>query len=258
MIVNCDAKSLEVNVAGYLSQDSILLKEVASGFDMHTANQIYLKLPGWEDAEQHIPSERAKLGRLIAKIFVFRLIYGGTAYAYSVDNDFSSCHFNVHQWQKIIDTFYDKYKGLQEWHTSIVAEVVRTGFLKMPTGREYHYKPTRDYRGELKWPRTQILNYPVQGLGADIMAIARVSFAKKFMDSKIRGVLINTVHDSIEVDVESMDDVKLATRLFFETFENIPKDFEAIFGVKYNLPMFCEVSYGQNRKDLKEILLTDC
>jgi DNA polymerase-1 len=242
MIVNADAKSLEINVAAYLSQDPILLDEVRSGFDMHAANQKMLGLPS----------------RLIAKVFVFRLIYGGSAYAYSVDSDFAECGFSAKKWQQIIDTFYDKYKGLAQWHNHLMRTVIKDGFLKMPTGREYHYQPKQDYKGEIKWPRTTILNYPVQGLGADIMAIARVIFAKKFRDAKINGVLINTVHDSIECDVVDMNEVKRTSKLFFETFQEIPATFKAIFGVEYNLPLFCEVSYGHNRKDLEEILLTDC
>lgn len=240
MIVNCDAKSLEVNVAAYLSQDPILLKEVASGFDMHQANMEMLRLPS----------------RLIAKIFVFRLIYGGSAYAYSVDSDFSECGLSAKEWQGIIDTFYKKYRGLERWHMRIVADVMHQGYLKMPTGREYQFQTYRDKRGELKWPRTQILNYPVQGLGADLMCIARVSFYNRFLHSGITGKIINTVHDSIECDVEEKD-VKKTAKLFFETFQDIPKDFQAIFKVPYNLPLFCEVSSGPNRKDLKEILLTD-
>lgn len=242
MIVNCDARSLEVSVAAYLSQDPILMREIIEGFDIHEANRAMLGLPS----------------RLIAKVFVFRLIYGGSAYAYSVDTDFAICGFSAKKWQEIIDKFYSKYKGLAQWHTSLIQQVVSTGFLKMPTGREYHYEAKPDYKGEMKWPRTTILNYPVQGLGADLMAIARVDFAKRFQDNKIKGVLINTVHDSIEVDVMNIDEVKRTSKLFFETFQTIPQNFKAIFGVEYNLPMFCEVSYGQNRKDLKEILLTEC
>lgn len=245
MIVNCDAKGLEVNVAAYLSQDPILRKEVAEGFDMHESNRVILGLPS----------------RLIAKIFVFRLIYGGSAYAYSVDSDFAECFYSIKKWQDIIDKFYDKYRGLAQWHNEILRTAIQTGCLKMPTGREYNFTAGRDYKGEIKWPRPTILNYPVQGLGADIMAIARVDFAARFSKAKstgLTGSIINTVHDSIEVDVETIEDVRRTSKIFFEVFQDIPKSFESVFGIKYNLPMFCEVSYGPNRKDLKEILLTDC
>lgn len=209
---------------------------------MHEANRVMLGLPS----------------RLIAKIFVFRLIYGGSAYAYANDSDFAICKYSLKEWQNIIDKFYSKYRGLGQWHNKLLQDTIQTGFLKMPTGREYHYEPKRNYKGDLTWPRTTILNYPVQGLGADIMAIARVDFANRFKSQSINGILINTVHDSIEVDVATMEDVRRTSRIFYEVFQDIPKTFKQIFGVEYNLPMFCEVSYGPNRKDLKEILLTEC
>jgi DNA polymerase-1 len=237
MIINADAVGLEINVAGFLSQDPILLQEIKEGFDLHSANQKMLGLPS----------------RLIAKIFVFRLIYGGSAYAYSVDTDFASCKYSAKKWQEIIDKFYSKYKKLAQWHIELVQEVTNKGYIKMPTGREFHYLPKRNNYGDLEWPRTQILNYPVQGTGADIMSIARVYFYRKFIDNKIDGVLINTVHDSIECDVVASEKDRVIS-LFKETFQKVPENFTKLFGIEYNLPLRCEISYGNNRKDLTEVV----
>lgn len=56
MIINADAKQLEVNVAAFLSQDPILLDEVRNRVDIHEENRIRFNLPH----------------RLIAKKFKFR------------------------------------------------------------------------------------------------------------------------------------------------------------------------------------------
>lgn len=56
MIINADAKQLEVNVAAYLSQDPILLEEVRNKVDIHEDNRARFGLPS----------------RLIAKKFKFR------------------------------------------------------------------------------------------------------------------------------------------------------------------------------------------
>lgn len=236
MIINSDAKALEINCAAFLSQDSILLNEVRQGFDMHSANQEMLKLPS----------------RLIAKIFVFRLIYGGSAYAYSVDADFAQCKFSQKKWQNVIETFYDKYKGLRDWHINLVRTVVQTKKLIMPTGRQYHYEPKKNWKGEIEWPRTTILNYPVQGLGADIMAIVRVSFAQEFKKLQ-RGRIINTVHDSIVVDTHK-EDLDTIVDMFYNIYNDVPKNFKTLFGVEYNLPLTNEVSVGPNLNDLTEIV----
>ena len=49
---------------------------------------------------------------------------------------------------------------------------------------------------------TQIKNYPVQGFAtADIVPIACINAYKMMKYSNVKSLLINTVHDSIVVDV---------------------------------------------------------
>lgn len=236
MIVNSDAKSLEVNCAAFLSQDTILLDEVRNGFDMHSSNQQALGLPS----------------RLIAKIFVFRLIYGGSAYAYATDSDFAVCKFSKTKWESIIEKFYDKYQGLAKWHTEIVQTAIRTGVLVMPTGRQYNYSPKPNYKGELAWHRPAILNWPVQGLGSDLMSIVRGLFYQRLKALDIEAKIINSVHDSIVVDTPKKN-VDILVDLFYNVYMDVPNTFQKLFGVEYNLPLFNEVSVGPNLKDLEEI-----
>jgi DNA polymerase I-like protein with 3'-5' exonuclease and polymerase domains len=236
MIVNCDAKALEWVVGTYLSQDPVAFEEIWNNVDQHTLNQEAFKLPS----------------RLIAKTFVFRLMYGGSAYSYANDPDFTGVSKSVDFWQFVIDSFYNKYKGFAKWHEEIVKGAMSNGYLIMPTGRVYEYDPIRDYKGNLKAPETIIKNYPVQGLGADIMAIARVEFAKRFYEENIRGVMVNTIHDSIVCDIDGRD-LDKCVALFNGTFFDIPMYFKERFGVEFNLPLRCEVSYGDNMKELTEV-----
>jgi DNA polymerase I-like protein with 3'-5' exonuclease and polymerase domains len=60
MLIQCDASSLEIRVAAYLSQDKTLIQEIIDGVDLHTDNQERFGLPG----------------RLIAKILNIRFLYG--------------------------------------------------------------------------------------------------------------------------------------------------------------------------------------
>lgn len=233
MIVNADAKSLEIYGAAYLSQDPVMMKELLSGVDMHSRNQEDFKLPS----------------RLIAKILIFRTIYGGNEYSFANDPDFASVSTSVNYWKRVLDKFFDKYRGLAKWHEQIIQEVVSTGYYVNPaTGRTYKYQ--RDQRGN--WPVTQIKNYPVQGLGADIMSIARVSFKRRFDDLKIPGVIVNSIHDSIVVDVPSTE-VQHVSELFHAVFRDLPSNFKRIFGVDFNLPLLCEVQYGLNMKELIDV-----
>lgn len=148
MLINCDFKSLEVFVAADLSDDRILKTELCNKIDSHSVNQERFKLPD----------------RVVAKRFLFKLLYGATAFGYSTDSDFITVGYSERQWQRVIDEFYNKYTGIREWHRRIMQLVRATGYLSIPSGRIYHYTPTVTTRG-LKWPDTKIKNYPVNYSG---------------------------------------------------------------------------------------------
>lgn len=237
MIGQCDAKSLEIYCLACLSEDQILIRELKDKLDLHSLNQTTLGLPEGE------------LGRLIAKVFIFRLIYGGSAYSYAHDPDFTNVSKSEKYWQDKIDIFYNKYKEVKAWHDKIVKDAVQNGKLVMPTGREYIYELKRNWKGELQAPRTTILNYPVQGLGADIMSIARVSFFRRWKKLGIEGFIISTVHDSIVVDIPDYEKERVET-LFHEVFADLANNFYRVFGVKLPVEFRCEVKFGKNMSEL--------
>lgn len=241
MLINCDISGLEWICAVYLSQETVAMKEIADLVDQHADNQKRLGFPAGPDY------------RRIAKIFVFRLIYGGGAWSYANDPDFMGVSTSEKYWQGVIDQFYDKYKDLHKWHTKIVQEVVGSGRLVMPHGRIYTYE--KDKRGE--WPRTTILNYPVQGLGADLMMIGRISFFRRLKASNLIGLLVSSIHDSLVVDAPSEKLDKLDNNCYNicmmlkNVIEDIPKNFEKLFKIPFNLPMKSEISYGMNKKNME-------
>ena len=65
MLIQADAKALEWWTAVWLSQDKTGMNEILNGLDLHTENQKAFGLPS----------------RLIAKKYLFRTIYRGSAYA---------------------------------------------------------------------------------------------------------------------------------------------------------------------------------
>ena len=144
-------KSLEVVVAAELSQDEVLKDEIVRKLDLHSLNQAAFNLPD----------------RVTAKRFIFKLLYGATAYGYAQDSDFTSVGYSQKQWQQVIDEFYTKYKGIAAWHAELLRTVKLQGYLEIPSGRHYIFEP--DYKRREPWPLTTIKNYPVQGFGADLV-----------------------------------------------------------------------------------------
>lgn len=225
MRINLDVKALEWYVGTFLCQDTVAIDELVKQEDMHTRNQEAFNLPS----------------RLIAKLFLFRLIFGGSAYAYASDAEFSHVSSNPKYWQKVIDAFYDKYKGWGKWHTKLMQDVSRSKQLVMPTGRIYTFKQYPNYRNEMEWPRTQILNYPVQGTSADIMAVYRVRLFRLLSEKYTRKELlfIATVHDSIEIDC--IDGIEQdVMNICHQVALEMPTLIKAVFGFDYNLPFVVE------------------
>ena len=238
MLINADVKGLELFVAADLSGDAVMQEELRNKVDLHALNQSRFKLPT----------------RTIAKIFVFKLLYGASAYGYTVDADFVHVGFSQKQWQAVIDEFYTKYKGIAEWHIDIIKRAKRDGYLTIPSGRYFNYSPRRNDWGQYKWPETTIKNYPVQGFGADIVKLARVEFYKRFVESRLPGEFICTVHDSLVVDTPQEVCYTIG-KMLKDSVEYTPTLIKEWFNYDFSLPLFCEISIGKNLKDMEEIKL---
>ena len=235
-IVNVDFKSLEVVTAAWLSQDPVMMDEIKSGKDMHEANRVAFGLPS----------------RLVAKVLKFRILYGGTAYSFAQDPDFTPVSKKVQFWEDVIDKYYSKYKGLDKWHKLLIKSATTTGTVTTPLGRQFQYEVKKNKRGENVWPITDIKNWPVQGTGADIVCMSRVMINKRF--SGLKSKLISTVHDSIVADCPN-DEVDTVCNIFSEEIAKTPKYLSKYFDVDFNLPLVGEVSVGPNFLDLEEVKL---
>lgn len=236
MIISVDHKGLEWVTAVFLSQDKVGIDEIWRGVDQHEDNRQRFGLPS----------------RLIAKTFLFRLIYGGSAFSYANDPEFNHVSDDTEFWQNVINEFYAKYSGLAEWHKSLLETVGATGRYTSPSGRIYNFEPYQNKRGEWKLPRTKILNYPVQGLGADIVMLSRISLWKrvKAHSGEVLTRFVNTVHDDIWLDTPSHElkgidkEGNPCYNICNEikgVFEDLPANFERAFKTPFNLPCRYEI-----------------
>jgi len=252
MLVNADVKGLEVVVAAELSGDKILRQEIIDKVDIHEVNRAAFNLGGKAAYDGESDAEKAarKAGRLVAKIFKFRLIYGGGAYSYANDPDFMGVSSSQKFWQDVIDKYYEKYFGIRSWHNDLINTAQLTGRLEIPSGRHYPIVP--DYSKFEPWPLTVIKNYPVQGFGADLVMLARLEARKRLREAGIPALLISTIHDSIVADAEAsfVEDVG---RILLESIEAVPQLCKTVFGYDFSLPLTAEVQFGMNKKEMRDL-----
>lgn len=236
MLVACDASQLEWRTLVELARDEIALKEILNGDDTHSLNQVAFDLPS----------------RLIAKIYLFRTIYRGSGYAFANDPAFMHVSNSPKFWDGVGEKFYAKYAGINTKHFEWKDLVCKGSPIVGPSGRVWDISMGRDWKGELKIPWTVLTNYPVQGTGADVMMLARISFFRRLEESGIPALLVSTVHDSIVVDVEKKYVGSIA-RIFFEVFDDLIKNIKRCFKYEWVCPLTCEVKVGMNMLDMIKI-----
>lgn len=237
MLVNADVKSLELFVAADWYSDATLSSELFNKTDLHAQNQARWKLPS----------------RVLAKVFVFKLIYGASAYGYANDPDFMHLHMSEKQWQKVIDAFYEKYPGIKKGHDRDIKLVKEQGFLEIPSGRFFNFRPKKTAFG-YKWPLTIIKNYPIQGFGADLVKLARIEAWKRLKEEDIEALFIQTIHDSLVVDTPSKN-VQAVAKILSESVAKVPELCYNIYSYKFSLPLYCEILVGPNKKDMEELVI---
>lgn len=237
MLIQCDASQLEWRTAVELSLDPVGIQELNDpSIDTHSLNEKELRLPS----------------RLIAKRFLFRTIFRGSGYAFAIDPDFVHVSSDPRYWDERNERFYKKYAGLDRKHKEWARLVLAHQPLRAFTGREWWIlADKKDRNGTRKIPWTTLSNYPVQGTGADIMAMARLSLYNRIRDFP-GALLVATVHDSLVVDCPDHM-VDSIGKIMYEVFRDLPQNIKTIYKRELSVPFPCEVKYGPNLLDMQEL-----
>lgn len=241
MLIYFDMAQLEWRVVAELANDQQAIREINEGLDTHTDNQEKFNLPS----------------RLVAKTFLYRAIFKGTAPAYAQDPEFMHVSTKADYWQGVIDAFYDKYGGIANYHTRIIREAMRHGEIQNPISGRRHIFQKVLRRGVEEYSENDIVNYPVQSLGAEIVSLARVEIRKKL---KQEGMLnttvfpILTVHDSIIYDcVNDYNVIVKLCKIIHSIVTNLQNLWEERYGFPLKVPHDCEIKCGNDWGNLETI-----
>ena len=219
-ILEADFAQLEFRVAAYLSQDPVAIKEVTEGFDVHSYTAKVIS-----DAGQ--PTSRQ-----VAKAHTFAPLYGATGYGRTE----AEATYYKH--------FIEKYKGIGKWHKKLANQAVGHGFIRIPSGREFAFPDTQRRRDGTVTNFTQIKNYPVQSFAtADIVPVVLVELYNK-LDGH-RSCVVNSVHDSIVVDVHP-DEEQQVIDIIEDVQKNLVAVIKARYGIEVNVPLLLEGKIGND------------
>jgi DNA polymerase I-like protein with 3'-5' exonuclease and polymerase domains len=226
-IMEADFAQLEFRAAAYLSQDGVAIEEVSTGFDVHSYTAQVIT-----DAGQ--PTDRQT-----AKAHTFAPLYGATGFGRTA----AEAEYYTH--------FTEKYQGIADWHSRLAKEAIATGKITTPSGREFAFPDVvRKPNGRVSY-FTQIKNYPVQSFAtADIVPIALLHI-DKLLDG-MESCVVNTVHDSIVVDVHP-DEERRVIDIIQQTNKELPDLITIRWGLVFNVPLELEAKIGPNWLDTKDV-----
>jgi len=247
LIGNGDLAQLEWRVAAFLSQDPVAMQEIIDDVDYHRDNAI--KFFG---ADPSLPSDHPKFApiRTTAKVFGFRLLYGGSAFGMYADQNMPN--FPIKKWEAIVTAYYEKYKVLQAWQEDNVRLVHDNGgWLQLPTGRILHFpRLARPNKDGYVYNINTIKNYPVQSMAtADITPLAMTVIAKRMQQAQCRSLFILQVHDSIVFDLVASE-VPTVASIVLRTFNELPDLIERFWGFHMNVPLTGDFEIGPNYGEL--------
>lgn len=226
-IMEADFAQLEFRAAAFLSQDGVAIEEVSTGFDVHSYTA------------EVITSAGQPTDRQTAKAHTFAPLYGATGYGRTP----AEAEYYTH--------FTEKYKGIASWHSRLAKEALTTKMITTPSGRQYAFpNVVRKINGTVSY-FTQIKNYPVQGFAtADIVPVVLLEMERLL--EPMQSCIVNTVHDSIVVDVHP-DEEEQVINLVKSMNDNLSNLINMAFAVTLNVPMLLEAKIGNNWLDTKDV-----
>jgi DNA polymerase I-like protein with 3'-5' exonuclease and polymerase domains len=238
-LLQWDLSQIEWRGACYMSQDVKGISEIRKGVDAHGDNCVKIMC---------LPLN--KENRTDAKIFLFRMIYGGQAYGFYMDTTMPN--FSLERWGQIYKDFYTKYSDLKAWHVDLVVHVMRHGTYHLPTGRWFQYHKSLYKGGEYVFNERQIKNYPVQGIAGDILKLATVVIMRGVRKQKLAVNILLTVHDSLVFEYKEKDLDKLIT-LCNKVTKALPSYIKTYFGFDWNVPLDGDIEIGYNYGELYKL-----
>ena len=226
-ILEADFAQLEFRTAAFLSQDKVAMKEIEDGFDVHsyTANVI--------------TESGQKISRQEAKAHTFAPLYGATGFG------------RTNAEAKYYEQFTKKYKEIALWHSRLAKEAINTRKIRIPSGREFSFPDVERRVNGTVSHFTQIKNYPVQSFAtADIVPLVLMKIDERL--STCKSCIVNTVHDSIVIDVhpEEQDQVLFIIKSINNDMKTIIDNY---YGINFNVPLLLEAKMGDNWLDTKEV-----
>lgn len=268
-LIEADFGQLEIVALSFLSGDVNLQQDLKDGIDLHCMSAALMEgttYKYFKDAYD-AGNKTAIAKRKLAKALSFQLQYGAGPKKMAEETGCSE-----EEARNFIMNYYIRYSGVKRYHKRLLhaismARVPSTKHttsglpagiskFKSITGRIYTFYEEDDFKGTPSFKPTKIKNYPVQGFAtADIVPMVLGEIHKDIYRKELQDdvLLINTIHDSILLDVKETF-VCTGLEILYNNMRNVPQLLLDRFGITFPLEIKVDIKAGRNWANMKEVL----
>lgn len=270
-----DYSQLEVVVQGLLTGDKNLIRDLNKGVDFHCVRVAaregctYEEAKEWCKNEDHIKHAVWSVFRTECKVFSFQRAYGAGASTIAL-----SANMTVDQVKSMITAEETMYPEVTAFHKDVESEAnatseafrdpargyrtFRRGTWQAPTGTLYGWtsydapKFLKDRGVNDQFSQPEIMNYPTQGTGGEIMQMTLGVMWRYFNKTRNfngRAFLINTVHDCAWFDMQA-DVVDMVMAKAQQIMQSVPQLLKHFFGIDCPVSFPVDVEVGPNMLEL--------
>jgi DNA polymerase I-like protein with 3'-5' exonuclease and polymerase domains len=220
-----DYTSLEFGVAGHVGKETLIAKEIRTGYDVHSYTREVISKAG-----------KKAITRTDAKAHTFKPLYGGTS--------------GTKAEKAYYQAFAEKYHNLVRTQTDWCHVVGKDKVLETEWGMRFYWPDA--YWQDSKWGgasrlsvTTNVFNTPIQSFAtADIVPIGLTYMWHRTRECKM--FLVNTVHDSIEAEFPPDEEdlfVELATQ---SMLKDVYSYLLEVYNIEYSVDLGLGFTIGTN------------
>lgn len=199
-----DYSQMEVRTLAAISKDENMLELFRSGKDFHSQTAAAV----WQKPVEEVTTAE----RRFSKTATFSLLYGAMEESFARNY----CNGDMAMAEKIYGGFFKAYPRVKEWVDARHKEVQKDHRVSLELSNRFiPILPEGDGIGALNSMLRKSQNYPIQAQSADLTGCVIFDIQQFIEESHMKSLLIQYVHDSIEIDVYPYDLIKLVDKMKF-------------------------------------------
>ncbi|QIV77896.1 DNA polymerase I [Fervidobacterium pennivorans subsp. shakshaketiis] len=209
-ILGADYSQIELRVLAHMSEDEELIRAFSENRDIHleTAKRIF----GVSD--EFVNESMRRIGKMVN----FAIVYGVSPYGLS-----RRIGLDVKETRRIIDAYFNTYKGVQSYIATIKEFARKNGYVKTMFGRRREVPQINAKDPNIRAEGERIaINTPIQGTAADIMKIAMIKIHERMKKENLKSMMILQIHDELVFEVPD-DELELMKEIVKSEMENAVK-----------------------------------